>query len=250
MTAFLAGFTGLLCGSFVNLLIDRIPKGEQIIYGRSHCDHCRKSLTFWDLIPLFSFLLLKGRCRYCRRVIPRRNFWVEVTLGLLFYFNYLLRFQSEMNWSNFLLSTVVLSVLVAIFFIDLKHQIVPDRLTYPVITLLLLKLGWDFAAGLPKAVFLNIIFSGIIAAFFFILLIVFSRGRGLGFGDVKLVFLMGIFLGSPGIIYALYFAFLTGALVGVMLILQGKKRFGQTIPFAPFLITGTILAYFYHFLPL
>jgi len=91
---------------------------------------------------------------------------------------------------------------------------------------------------------MNLILSGTLAGFFFILLIIVSRGKGLGFGDVKLVFLMGIFLGAPSIIYALYFAFLTGALVGVILILRGKKSFGQTMPFAPFLITGCLLFYF------
>jgi len=237
---------GLCVGSFLNVLIDRLPRGEQIIKGRSYCDHCRKSLSFFDLIPLLSFLLLKGRCRYCGKKIsfyyPLVELITAISFILVFYY-----FKTQLLITIYLL--LITSCLIVIFFADLKYGIIPDEMIITGIVATVLHIFISSYLHILSCqlfhCFVVSLLPGLLTAFFFLVLLLITYGRGMGLGDVKLSFLMGFLLGWPKIAVAIYLAFLTGALVGVILILIGKKKFGQIIPFGPFLVVGTFIAMFW-----
>ncbi|MCL5438449.1 MAG: prepilin peptidase, partial [Patescibacteria group bacterium] len=225
---------GISIGSFLNVLIDRIPRGESIIKGRSYCESCRKRLGFFDLFPVISYILLKGKCRYCKSPISIYYPLVELVTGVLFVsiaflvFNENKYFVSSILYLAYYL--VVAASLITIFFTDIKYGIIPDKVLYPVITISLF-----FQILNTKYLILNTLPSAVSAFLFFLLLFLITKTKGMGFGDVKFAFFMGLFLGFPKIITALYAAFLTGAVVSCILILWGRKKFfGGTIPFGPF----------------
>ena len=254
---------GLATGSFLNVLIDRLPKEEPVLMGRSYCDHCHHKLSWYDLIPLLSFVLLRGRCRYCQKRISWQYPLVELVTGVLFVlgsFGNLGRFGESLISLCYLF--FVICSLIVIFFTDLKYGIIPDKVVFPAIGLVVLfhlmrvfcfvppseesrSLSCHLGGGTSPGHLGGVLLAGLAVAAFFGLLVILTKGRGMGMGDVKLALLMGLFLGFPKILIALYFAFLTGALVSVILILGKKKKFGQTIPFGPFLVGGTIFALFY-----
>lgn len=221
---------GLSVGSFLNVLIYRLPASLPLT-GRSFCPNCKKKISWYDNIPLLSFFLLGGKCRFCHSPISLQYPLVELATGTLFLLVAYFYWGVLGSW-GVLGYWVIISVLVAIFVIDLKYQVVPDLLIFPAIPVALL-LSQDLLSSLLSA-------CG--ASLFFLVLHFLTRGRGMGLGDVKLVFLMGIILGFPKIILGLYAAFLTGALVGVILILAGKKKFGQHLPFGPFLVGSTLFS--------
>jgi len=241
---------GLFIGSFLNMLIDRMPREEQIVKGRSHCDRCNHVLSWKDLIPVVSWTMLAGKCRYCHKKVPARNTFVELLTGLLFVITFIaLGSHIPVMWQDLaqlVLYLVIVSCLTAIFFIDLNEQIIPDSLT---IVASIAAIGLHGVEALsPYAEVgpsvLNYLISAISGASFFAFLILITKGRGMGWGDVKFAAFMGIFLGYPRIISSLYFAFLTGAFVSAILIVRRRKKFGQTIPFGPFLVLGTLFAAF------
>ena len=235
---------GLCIGSFLNVLIERIPRAESVIKGRSHCDSCHHVLAWYDLVPLFSFLFLKGRCRYCRKKIGIQAIGVELLTGILFASAFSLVFFQVSPLLPFVISLCltlfILSCFLVIAFIDMRHGIIPNVIVYPALLVTLSFHLFFFSTFFP------FFFSSLIAGFFFFLLFVLTKGRGMGFGDVKLALLLGLFLGFPNIVIALYIAFLTGAFVAFILVLAKKKKFsGSTIPFGPFLISGAIIALFF-----
>jgi len=230
------GAFGLVIGSFTNVLIDRLPAGEDVFWGRSHCDHCKKQLRWYELIPVLSYVLLGGRCMRCRKRLSLQYPLIEGITALgLFTAVALHRTEPLTAAAAFLFFLSFLVMLVT----DAKTQILPDSmmLLACISALLLLVLRGDFfltgVSYLAAA-------SG--AALFFFVLWGVTRGKGMGFGDVKLAFVMGLFLGFPKIVLALYIAFLTGAITGVILILVGHKTLKTKIAFGPFLIAGTAVA--------
>lgn len=226
---------GIFFGSFLNVLIDRLPKGQPVLFDRSRCDSCGKVLKVTDLIPIVSWLALSGRCRYCRSPLSLYYPVVEITTGILFVFVFSFSVFPE---SIFLLT--IFSCLMVIFFADLKYGIIPDQILYPLAGASLLYLISI------NGQLLNHFLSGVAILLFFFALFRFTGGRGMGFGDVKLSFFLGFFLGWPNTILAVYVAFLTGALISIILIVLGKKKLkGDTIAFGPFLVIGTIVAYFF-----
>lgn len=250
---FLVVFFGLCVGSFLNVLIYRLPRNLPFVRGRSYCPKCRKSILWRDNIPLLSFLFLKGRCRWCKKTISWRYPLVELLTGVLFVFgteSVLGRF-GELGILGIIEIArvwILVSALVAIFFIDLKFQIVPDQIVFPVILISFifsLITNHQPPTTSHQPLVTNLFPSAIISSAFFYLLYRLTKGKGMGFGDVKLVFLIGFSLGFPKVIIGLYSAFLTGAVVGVILILLGKAKFGEKIAFAPFLVVGWLAAYFW-----
>ncbi len=212
---------GICVGSFVNVLIDRLPQGMDIFGGRSVCDYCKKTLRWFELIPIASFLIQLGLCRRCRKPLSWQYPIVEFSVGIGF-----------VVLSDNIATLLIFLSLVIIFVSDLKYEIIPDSMIGVglVGTILYGHTSW-LAAGAA-------------AGFFFFLWLI-TRGRGMGFGDVKLVFLLGLILGFPAIGFALYVAFLTGACVGLILILLGRRKLKSHIPFGPFLIIGTSVALLY-----
>lgn len=231
---------GLFFGSFFGVLIDRIPKGQDVVMGRSKCDFCGKDLKWYDLIPVVSLLLLKGKCRYCKKNLSYNYPLLEILTGFLFAFSYLYFINSGII--SFLYNLVILSVLLITFFMDLKHGIIADKIIFPSVVLALL-----YNAFFVKGVFLNHLLSGAIAFSFFFgvsyLFYFLTKKDGMGGGDIKLSLLLGIFLGFPNILVALYMAFLTGAIVSIILILWKKKRFQKdSLPFGTFLVLSAFIS--------
>lgn len=237
---------GLFWGSFLKVLADRVPRSESPFGGRSYCEYCKHALGGLDLIPVFSYLFLGGKCRYCRKSLSLSYPISELATALvlitpLLTMNYelgIMNYEFLMSWAFYFF---VLSGLIVIFFADLKYYIIPFQVLLPSIVVVAIW-QWYFYPGL----LMNYLLSGFGAFVFFLLIFAATRGRGMGFGDVVFAFYMGILLGFPGIIVGQYVAFLTGAVVSVILILTGKKRLkGGVVPFGPFLIFGTYFALFW-----
>lgn len=238
---------GTAIGSFLNVVIDRLPRNESIVKSRSHCEHCRKTLKWPDLIPIVSYLALKGRCRYCHVHIGYYYPIVEALTGLLFILvtvsllpgmqnSPLPEIQQVLIWLYFF---YLVSSLVVIFFTDFKYGIIPFKI---VLYASIASVFYVFTTPY----FLNHLFSALCVFAFFLLLFFITRGKGLGFGDVVYAFLMGMVLGFPRLIVGLYVAFLTGAIVSLILVWTGKKKLkGGSIPFGPFLVGGTIVGMFW-----
>lgn len=228
---------GLVVGSFLNVLIDRIPKGENFVWKPSHCDYCKRPLRWFELIPVFSFILQGGTCRRCHKRLSLRYPISELLTAGGFV---LLMPYNETMFTTYPLALIIFSAAVVIFFIDLKHQIIPDGALITIAVALLF-----LAIPLPPGLRLQHILAGGISALGFFSLWVATKGRGLGFGDVKLVLLIGLLLGYPGTVVALYVAFLTGAVTGVILIIANRAKMKTRIAFGPFLILGAVVAVFY-----
>ncbi len=236
---------GICVGSFLNVVIDRLPHNKSIFFGRSHCDSCKKKLSPLDLVPLLSFFFLGGKCRHCHKKISVQYPLIELLTGAMFVLTVFLSLQSTVySLQQIALlgyDLFIISCLIAIFFIDLKYGIIPDEIIYLLsfITFLYLVLN-------TKYLLLPNLFSAIISFLFLFFIYFLTKGKGMGFGDVKLAFFMGLFLGFPKIITAFYVAFLTGAALSIILILLGKKKFkGSTIAFGPFLVIGTYISLFW-----
>lgn len=246
---------GLIVGSFLNCLIYRIEEAKSFLKGRSFCPCCGHLLRWQDLFPVFSFIFLKGRCRYCRGRISFQYPLVELFTGAVFAFIFHFQFFSVAqeglvfsleNIVSVLFLFYVFSSLIVIFVYDLKHFIIPDKIIYPAI---LITLGYNvylfFISHYLPHLFLNNIYSAFCASAFFLLIVLVSRGKGMGLGDAKLGFLMGLLLGPVNVVVALFSSFILGAIIGVGLIAFKKKQMKSEVPFGPFLVTGTVIAMFW-----
>jgi len=239
--------TGLIIGSFLNCLIYRLETNKNFVSGRSFCPLCSHKLSFFDLIPIISFLFLKGRCRYCGKKISWQYPLVEIATGLLF----LLIFKQFQifNLLNLFYYWLITSFLIIIFVYDLKHYLIPDKVIYPAIAIALIFNFLPhqiFEGGANQfPVFKNLILGALASAGFFFLIWFFSKGKAMGFGDVKLVFFMGLFLGFPKILAALFFSFIIGAIIGMILLVLKKKTLKSEVPFGPFLVIGTFISLFF-----
>lgn len=240
MTFIFLFILGLFIGSFLNVLIDRLPQ-EKSILGRSHCEFCHHPLSIMDLIPIASFVFLKGKCRYCHKKLSYQYPFIELITGTIFLLTYFLSFQGLLIYDlslffELVFFLIVASGLIVLFFVDIKYYMIPDKLT--------LFLGFVASIFLLFNPFLIVphLIAGVLGFLFFLFVFVITKGKGWGFGDVKFAFVMGLILGPAGLFIALYIAFLTGALVGIILILWRKKGLKSIIPFAPFLSIGTYIS--------
>jgi leader peptidase (prepilin peptidase) / N-methyltransferase len=258
MASFFIFLFGLATGSFLNAFIYRMEQKKSVLLGRSYCPHCKHTLAWHDLIPLLSFILLYGRCRYCNKRISVQYPLVELATGFLFVAIFLFLLPSMLGSElvfaqgfvgalklSYLLS--VAALLVVIFVYDLKHYLIPDKVLF---FATLLSGIWYFAASVFFHLYTayqiqNAIYAALGAAGFFLAIYVLSKGRAMGFGDVKLAFFMGLFLGFPNILAALFVAFFVGGAIGLVLILAGKKKMKSQVPFGPFLVLGTFVALFF-----
>lgn len=232
---------GSIVGSFTNVLIDRIPKGISIILSRSYCPHCKKKLSPLELIPIFSYLLLHGKCGSCKKEIPTRLLLIEVLTAVLYSLLFLLVFMSAITLGQFVYLIAILPLFITVIFTDLEYGIIPDQ-----ILLYVLVVSGAYFLLFARGEFILDLLSAFIVFAFFAFLFFVTSGRGMGFGDVKLSFVLGLFLGPVNSIVSLYLAFLTGAFMSIILVLFKKRSFkGGTIPFGPFLIMGAIVAYFW-----
>lgn len=232
---------GSVLGSFLGLIVDRMGRGEQIIRGRSKCDKCNHELAVLDLIPLLSYLILKGKCRYCGTKLAFRLFALELLTGLIFASFFIYATTTGIPPTLLILLLIIFFCLEGIFFTDLKFGVIPDEFN-AIIAIATFVMLFVFARSILGV---NLV-VGLLACLFFLLIFAATRGRGMGFGDVKLSFVMGFFLGFPQIIVGLYAGFLTAAGVSLILIIARKKKLhGGTIAFGPFLVLGTVFAFFF-----
>ena len=234
----LSGFIfvlGLLIGSFLNVCIWRLPREESIVWPGSHCPACSTVLGVRDLVPVLSWLFLRGRCRYCGEKISARYPAVELLTGALFlacflHFGLTLALAGALAFS---------SLLVAITFIDMDHQIILDGMLVVLGALGLALQLWTGAVGIVSMLAGALAGGGLL-----LLLAVISRG-GMGGGDVKFAFALGFWLGWQGVLLALFIGFVLGGLGSALLILlrlRGRKDF---IPFGPFIAAGAWIALLY-----
>lgn len=234
MISLIVFFLGLFIGSFLLVVIERLPRGESVIVGRSHCDMCGHTLAWYDMMPIFSYLLLQGKCRYCHKPFGTAYPVVEIVTGVML--GTLPILFPTLSFEKLVLLGIIVCCLIVIFFSDFFYGIIPD-----VVSLIMGITSIAFV-GLSTLLFQHIITACIAMGFFFALYIG-TRKRGMGLGDVKFSFVMGLLLGFPLIILGLYLAFLTGSVIALILIIGKKKHFRKdTISFGPFLVIGTYIS--------
>lgn len=234
---------GISIGSFLNVVIDRLPMGKSVVKGRSYCDYCRHTLSWYDLVPVASFFWLHQKCRFCKKKISWQYPVVEVTAGILFIFTYttMIRIIEPVNLMIILIYYLtIVSGLTAIFFTDLKYRIIPDQVLVLLTTVTLIYLYLFNRNNLQDH-----LLAALIVFLFFLMMVAVTRGKGMGLGDVKYAFVMGLILGTNSSIISFYLSFLTGAVISLILIVAGRKKMKSTIPFGPFLVSGTFVSLFY-----
>lgn len=262
ITAIIVGVFGLVIGSFLNALVWRLHEqgaGEEhpvksaydgktlsITRGRSICPHCGHQLAASDLVPVFSWLWLRGKCRYCRGPISWQYPLVELLTGFLFAWSaVVLNPQGNAAWAGFVGWLIVLSGLVALTVYDLRWMLLPDRIVYPLIFIMLAVLCIQTLLGQPESILLRHVLAALFLGAAFLVLASLAGGRLFGGGDVKLGFLMGLILGLRGVTVAALLAFWAAAIVGIVLVLAGRKTRKSYLPFGPFLAFGTLVAVWY-----
>jgi leader peptidase (prepilin peptidase)/N-methyltransferase len=238
LVAAISGIYGLVIGSFLNVVIWRVPRKESIVTPPSHCPGCDAKIANRDNIPVVSWLMLRGRCRSCGTSISARYPLIEILTALLFA-AVGARFAHSWALPAFL---VLAGALVALSIIDLEHFVLPNRIIYPVDAALLVLLAGASALEHDWGAFGRALVGGAAAfAVFFVIHLV--SPRGMGFGDVRLSFLLGLALGWLGwgeVAGGLFAGFLYGAVIGVGLIAVKVKGRKQQIPFGPFLALGAM----------
>ena len=240
------GLLGLCFGSFVNALVWRIRKKRDIVRERSECTHCHHILAWYDLIPVLSWVFLRGRCRYCRKPIDDTPL-VEIVVTVLFVVSYIVwpyQLSTVAEWLLFGSWLVALIALVALADYDIRWQLLPDVIVFPLMVLGS-AIGWlrfGMIAQLSVGEAMIQILGGVavIAGLYGVLYMV-SSGRWVGFGDVKLNVFIGLILGWQGAIVAVFVANLLGTALVLPGLLSGRLSRTSRIPFGPFLIAGCII---------
>lgn len=276
---------GAFLGSFLNLVSDRLPKGEKIVFGRSRCDYCKKDLKPSNLIPIFSFIIQKGKCSFCGKKLSFYYIFSEILTGLMFvsagYLSGIVHTQSISSYILLFFYIITFSFFVTMFLTDLKFFLILDVLVLPAILFVFLSsvavrvvdlaslhhsLSLDkFGVYLIKSGYWTnqVIYSlrdieymvicAMAVSLFFLFLVLITKGRGMGYGDVKLGFLIGLLNSMPlsygtsavtrymYVASAMFLSFILGAIYSLFLILMKRKKMGDTIAFGPFLIMGSTI---------
>lgn len=230
---------GTVIGSFLNVVILRLNTGRSISKGRSKCSRCSTQLSWYELIPVFSFLGLRGKCKSCNNPISFQYPVVELVTAFVFTLLYskIFLFQgfNFLSVTNFIFSCTVAALLIVIFIYDIRHKIIPNKIVYPLIILSLASILFKLLfLGNTNAV--SLLISGFVLAAPFFLIWYFSKGEGMGFGDVKLALALGFILGLEKSLTMFFLSFWLGAIVGLLLISLSKAKMKTQIPFAPFMI--------------
>ena len=266
-----ATIAGAIFGSFITALVYRARHNRSMNEKHSVCPHCQHPLGWLDLFPILSYIGLRGRCRYCHQAIGNQYVLIEVATAALFGFSswmildhalsYLMYFNYNENWLwvgfSLALTWAGLVLLIALFVYDLRWTELPNRWTlggaslFGLATILAYVLGQPLlwqpanAAGTAATLWQTLI-SGLASGLFFLGIVLGSekilRKPGMGMGDVKLGLFMGLLLGFPGIVVALYLAFILGSVISLLLIAGKRAKFGNAVPFGPFLVAGTIIS--------
>ena len=228
---------GAILGSFLNVLIYRLPRGESIVRPPSACPECGRRITPRDNIPIVSYLILRGRCRHCKAVISSRYPVVELLAGLV---PVLLLWRYGLGREALVLC-LLSYVLIVVSFIDLDLRIIPDRVTLPGIAV-----GLILAPYLGLTTFGGSLLGAVVGGGALYLIAIAGTAafgkESMGGGDIKLAAMLGAFLGWQAVLLLLFVAFLSGAVAGVILLAVRGKDCEHAIPFGPFIAFGTLLA--------
>lgn len=236
LAAVLAFLLGLIIGSFLNVVIHRLPRGESLAHPPSHCPGCDAPVKPYDNIPVLSWVLLRGRCRHCGEPISRRYPLVELLTGLLYLAVVLAKWDDGLDIA---LGIALVTLLVPMTFIDLDTRLIPNKLLLPFAVLapvLALLLDPDFV---PEQLI------AAAAGFLFFLLAALAYPGGMGMGDVKLVGVLGLYLGRA-VAPAIFIGLIAGVVVGALIIARVGRAAGRKtqVPFGPFLALGAVAALF------
>jgi len=231
---------GLVIGSFLNVLIYRLPRSESIAFPSSHCPECGNSLKWYDNIPVVSFVILKGKCRYCGGRISAQYPLIELANAVFYILLYI-----ELNLSaEFIFLALLTSILLAIAIIDIKEQLIPDSLVISILVLTIIYRVTIYLLYGTQFGLMNNILGALLGLLLFVVIVLVSRG-GMGGGDVTLVTALGFVLGWKNLLVSIMLSFIIGAIVSLILLGTGKKTRKDPIPFGPFLIIGFYLSYFF-----
>lgn len=281
-------FLGASIGSFINVVAERTAREEKIT-GRSYCENCKQQLKPLDLIPLFSYLFLRGKCRYCDAKLSIQYFVVEILMGIAYMLIFYMLDSNRFTQTDYLNNSlhildfgiiiplffyfIITPALIALCITDFKYGMLYDKILLPTILFVLiykvLTIGYYFVTLYLKLKdndfgkiliqvgyltqhtsfaiqpFIYTLLGSIGVGLFFLTLIIVTKGRGMGGGDLKLGFLIGLLSGWPNMIISIFLGFLTGALASCILLVIGRKNIKQTIPFGPFLIIGCYIVIFF-----
>ena len=236
MGPWIAFIAGAVTGSFANVCIYRIPLRQSIVLPASHCIHCEKPINWYDNIPIFSYLILRGRCRFCQGTISPRYPLIELVTALLF-LGLWLRNNGSIIW--FLIEIVIVTLLLIGLAIDLEHKLLPDRIT---LSLLVFSLLVSFVPGdlSPIGALIGAVSGGGLMYGIAVVGDAVYKRETMGGGDIKLTAAIGAFLGWKLLLVGLFLAFVLGAVGGLIYLAIGGRD--KTIPFGPFLAAGALLA--------
>lgn len=246
---------GVAIGSFLNVVIYRLHTGKSL-QGRSHCLSCGKTLKWYELVPLISYIFLRGRCKTCGSYVPIRYFLVELFTGLSFLY---LGNHFFGETALLILHFLLISLLITVFAYDIRHTIIPNELVIAIFFVAIAFISYD--AFLFQATdFVSTISGGVVASGFFLGLWLYSKGKWIGLGDAKLAFPLGLIIGLEGAFSFIVVSFWIGAVVSILLLIvqyilgRGKRYLSfmsapltikSEVPFAPFLIIGFLLVHLY-----
>lgn len=237
---------GSSIGSFLNVLIDRPSKGEGI-GGRSHCDYCQEKIIWYDLVPILSFLFLKGKSRCCHKRLSLQYPLVEIITGLVFVFIFKNAIFGQGVMEKIILLGLV-STLIVVFFSDFKYQLISDwtLLSFFVFSVLFHMQGLYGSSLAFLSNRLTYYFvSGLVIGLPIFLIYFFSKEKAMGLGDVYLSVVTGFLLGASKGFIALYIAFVCGAIYGLILIVARRKKMKSRVAFGPFIVLGCLTLLFY-----
>ncbi|WP_341877404.1 prepilin peptidase [Defluviitalea saccharophila] len=237
---FLIIIFGTIIGSFLNVCVFRIPHKQSIAFPASHCFHCHHTLGVLDLIPLLSFIFLKGKCRYCGEKISIQYPIIELTNGIIYLFLFL---KFGLGYS-FIFYALFSSLLLVIAMIDFKTGIIPNKLIIFGIILGSIYLMMNWIINRSFLIIKDGILGFLAGALIILVIILISRG-GMGAGDMKLMGVIGLFLGLKGVVLSLFLGILVGGIIGAVLLMTKIKDRKSAIPFGPFLALGTFVSLYW-----
>lgn len=231
---------GLVIGSFLNVCIYRIPREESIVFPSSHCPNCGTKLKAYDLVPILSYIVQRGKCRYCGEKISPQYPIVELLNSLV----YILIYYKFGFSLNFLFYGIIFSILIVIGFIDLKEMIIPDILVILIIIFTIIYKVLLFLLYSKSPDLLNSIGGLVLSSLLFVLIILVSKG-GMGGGDVTLIGSLGFILGIKNIFLTIFLSFILGAIISIILLVTKIREKKDPIPFGPFIILGFFITVFW-----
>jgi prepilin signal peptidase PulO-like enzyme (type II secretory pathway) len=243
--ALLGAVLGLIAGSAINAFVWRLHEGKSWVHGRSQCSECGHQLAVYDLVPVVSWVALRGRCRYCHKPIKDHPV-VELVSGAVFAVSaYVLLPVGPVGMVRLLFWLVALALLLILAVYDAQWMILPDKVVLP---LMVVALAYSIVmAAVMRApqMLVGPVLAGVLVSGAFLALVMFSRGRAMGGGDIKLALAMGLLLGLKGTALAMLVAFNAAAVVGISLIVLRRRGRKDQIPFGPFLVAGTVAAFLF-----